>query len=117
MCTTATLRVHNGRMECSQPIGVVVNNRRSECEHEEWRLCTNGNDTDFAVLPHLYEYARFCPISQTAGFTKQAILEVQDLLLRDVVFLESLFPFGDAEGSFYHLCIISPDYVQLQVGG
>ena len=94
-----------------------MNNRRSECEHEEWRLCTNGNDTDFAVLPHLYEYARFCPISQTAGFTKQAILEVQDLLLRDVVFLESLFPFGDAEGSFYHLCIISPDYVQLQVGG
>ena len=93
-----------------------MNNRRSECEHEEWRLFTNGNDTDFAVLPHLYEYARFCPISQAFGFTKQKILEVQDLLLRGVVFLESLFPFGDAEGSFYHLCTISPDYVQLQVG-
>ena len=94
-----------------------MNNRQSECSHGKWRLCTNGNDTDFAVLPHLYEYARFCPISQTAGFTKQAILEIQDLLLRGVEFLESLSPFGGAGGGFYHQCTISPDYVQLQVGG
>ena len=52
-----SLRVNKYRAECSQPIGMIVNNRRSECSHGEWRLCTNGNDTDFTALPHLYEYA------------------------------------------------------------
>ena len=80
-----------------------MNNRQSECSHGKWRLCTNGNDTDFAVLPHLYEYARFCPISQTAGFAKQAILEIQDLLLRGVEFLESLSPFGAGEALNFEL--------------
>ena len=57
LCTTVSRRVHKYRAECSQPIGMVVNNRQSECSHGEWRLCTNGNDTDFTALPHLYEYA------------------------------------------------------------
>ena len=64
--TTAALRVNKCRSECSQPIGVVMNNRQNECSHGEWRLCTNGNDTVFTVLPHLYEYtesARFRMLS------------------------------------------------------
>ena len=57
LCTTAAVRVNKCRVKCSQPIGVIVNNRRSECSHGEWRLCTSGNDTDFTVLPCLYKYA------------------------------------------------------------
>ena len=86
LCTTATLRVNKCRTECSQPIGVVMNNRRSECEHGKCRLCTNGNNTDFTILFHLYEYAKLCPISKPFEFTKQKILEMQDLLLLCVIF-------------------------------
>ena len=86
LCTTATLRVNKCRTECSQPIGVVMNNRRSECEHGKCRLCTSGNNTDFTILFHLYEYARLCPISKPFEFTKQKILEMQDLLLYGVEF-------------------------------
>lgn len=63
-----------------------MNNRRSECEHGKCRLCTNGNNTDFTILFHLYEYARLCPISKPFEFTKQKILEMQDLLLYGVEF-------------------------------
>ena len=39
-----------------------------------------------------------CPVSHAFGFAKQKILEVQDLLLRGVEFLENLSPLGKPEG-------------------
>ena len=57
LCTTATLRVNKCRAECSQPIGMVMNNRQSECSHGEWRLYTSGKEPVFSPPPLLHEYA------------------------------------------------------------
>ena len=91
LCTTAVLRVNKCRTECSQPIGVVVNNRQSECEHGEWRLCTNGNDTIFTVLLHLHEYTESPPFHWHSDSRNKKNLEMQDLLLRDVRKLRKTF--------------------------
>ena len=70
LCTTVFLCVHKCRAECSQPIDVVVNNRRSECSHGESRLFTNGNEADFTVLPPSVWIYRICSVPQAFGFTK-----------------------------------------------
>ena len=85
MCTTATLRVHNGRMECSQPIGVVVNNRQSECSHGGWRLCTRLVACVSGRVSCLHEYAEISVISQWFKTAEQEKTEMQEFLPHRVV--------------------------------
>ena len=85
LCTIVTLRVHNGRMECSQPIGVVVNNRQSECSHGGWRLCTRLVACVSGRVSCLHEYAEISVISQWFKTTEQEKTEMQEFLPHRVV--------------------------------
>ena len=85
LCTIVTLRVYNGRHECTQPIGVVENNRYCECSHGGWRLCTRLVACVSGRVSCLHEYAEISVISQWFKTTEQEKTEMQEFLPHRVV--------------------------------
>ena len=94
LCTTAPLRVHKGRHECSQSVGVVVNNHHRECSHGGWRLCTRLIAFVLGRVSCLHEYTEKLAISEWFKTVKRVEIEMQEFLLRDVKKVFSKSPKG-----------------------
>ena len=89
LCTTASLRVNKCHAECSQPIGVVVHNRWSECSHGLPHLCTRPFALKKRRNPMFAWIYREYSLVEGAKFTEWGNLQMQDLLLWIVTFVDN----------------------------
>ena len=82
------------RHECSQSVGVVVNNHHRECSHGGWRLCTRLIAFVLGRVSCLHEYTEKLAISEWFKTAKREKIEMQGFLLRDVKKVFSKSPKG-----------------------